>query len=91
MMNEKLTAPMQNILVIIIDITNGLFSSNKSRIFPKIVVVDSCLFIANSFTKKIRIMIAVAPGLSKKRKIPEYQLFVMLQMQPKAKILQISG
>jgi hypothetical protein len=51
-MNEKLTAPRQNILVIIIGITNGLFSSNKSRIFPKIDVVDTCLFIALPLQRK---------------------------------------
>jgi hypothetical protein len=47
---------------------NALFSFNERRIFPKIVIFELSFFIATSFTKKIRIMIAMAPGMSDKRK-----------------------
>jgi hypothetical protein len=48
--------------------TNGLLDFNKSRIFPKMVGDDASFFMATSFTKKNKIMTAIAPGIRDKRK-----------------------
>ena len=45
-----------------------LLTFNKPRIFPKIVVDEASFFIATSFTKKNKIMTAIAPGIRDKRK-----------------------
>ena len=66
--NEKLNAPRLNIPVIIVSMTNGLFSFNKSRMFPKMGVDEASFFYSHFFTKKIRIMTAIAPGIRDKRK-----------------------
>ena len=47
-------------------ITNGLLVFNKPLIFPKIVVEES-FFIVTSFTKNIKIITAIAPGIREKR------------------------
>jgi hypothetical protein len=59
---------MLNTPVITVSMTKGLFSFNKPFIFPKIVGNEAIFFIATSFTKKIRIMTAIAPGIREKRK-----------------------
>ena len=66
--NEKLNAPRLNTPVIIVIMTNGLFSFNKSRMLPKMVVKASSFFMATSFTKKNKIITAIAPGMRDKRK-----------------------